>query len=109
MPHAVCSLTNVQSSSCSACNSGISLPGSATGAPGLSSIAWSHRHDSGNSCEASSENTLEYAWYCEGMLGFSDVCLGSATILQMYILLACDVLGLLICHGRNCAHAASGL
>jgi hypothetical protein len=38
----------------------MSFPGSAAGAPGFSSIVWSHGQDGGNLCEASSENTLEY-------------------------------------------------
>jgi hypothetical protein len=87
----------------------MSLPGSAVGAPGLSLITWSQGWDGGNSCDTSSENTLEYVWYCDGMFGFSDVCFGSVTILQMYILLVHSVLALLICHGRNRARAASGV
>jgi hypothetical protein len=63
VPLAICSFTNFQSSSCSACDNRISLPGSAVGVPGLSSIAWSHGHDGGNSCDASSENTLENVQY----------------------------------------------
>jgi hypothetical protein len=70
---------------------------------------WSYGCEGGNLCDASSENTLEYARYWEGMLGFSDMCLGSVTVLQMYILLACEVLGLWICCDRNCIRAASGV
>ena len=55
-----CSLTNLRSSASSGCESGISFPGNDAGAPGLSSMAWSQRCDGGNSCEASSLNTLEY-------------------------------------------------
>ena len=60
MPLAMCSFTKDQSSTSLAWDSGMSLPGSAASAPGLSSIAWSHGRDGGNSCDASSENTLEY-------------------------------------------------
>jgi hypothetical protein len=105
----MCSFTNLWSSSCSACDNGMSLPGSAAGVPGLSSITWSHGWDGGNLCDASSENTLEYAQYCDRMFGFSDVCFGSVTILQMYILSVRSVLALLICRGRKHAHVASGL
>ena len=70
----------------------MSLPGSAAGAPGLSSIAWSHGRDGGNSCEASSEKTLENEQYWLGMFGFLDVCVGSATSLQMYMVSARVVL-----------------
>ena len=55
-----CSLTNLRSSASSGWDSGMSFPGSDTGAPGLSSIAWSQMRDGGNSCDASSLNTLEY-------------------------------------------------
>ena len=55
-----CSLMNFRSSASSGCDSGISLPGSDAGAPGLSSIAWSQTRVGGNSCDASSLNTLEY-------------------------------------------------
>ena len=75
-----------QSSVSSAWDNGISLPGSATSAPGLSSIAWSHGWDGGNSCEASSENTLEYIWYGSGILELIGVSVGSATSLQMYMM-----------------------
>jgi hypothetical protein len=77
--------------------------------PGLSSIAWSQGRVGGNSCNASSKKTLEYVRYCDRMLGFSDVCLGLATILQMYILLVCIALALLTYRGRNRARAASEL
>ena len=60
MPLAMCSFMKDRSSTSSAWDSGMSLPGSAAGAPGLSSMAWSHGQDGGNLCEASSENTLEY-------------------------------------------------
>jgi hypothetical protein len=87
----------------------MSLPGSAAGAPGLSSIAWSHGRDGGNSCEASSEKTLENEQYWLGMFGFSDVCVGSVTSLQMYMVSARAALILLICRGINRARAASGV
>jgi hypothetical protein len=43
-----------------ACDKGISFPGSDTGAPGFSLIAWSHILDSGDLCDASLLNTREY-------------------------------------------------
>jgi len=55
-----CSLTNLCSSASSGCDNGISFPGNDTGAPGLSSMAWSQMRNGGNSCDASSLNTLEY-------------------------------------------------
>jgi hypothetical protein len=63
----------------------MSLPGSAASAPGFSSIAWSYGRDGGNSCEASSENTLEYIWYGAGIFELIGVSFGSATSLQMYM------------------------
>src|SRR5580693_4693062 len=105
----MCSFTNLRSSSCSAWDSGMSLPGSAAGAFGLSSIAWSHGRDGGNSCEASSEKTLENVQYWLGMFGFSDVCVGSATNLQMYMVSARAVLILLTCRGMKRARAVSGV
>jgi len=83
MPLAVCSFTNVWSSPCSAQESRISLPGSAAGAPGLSSITWSQGRDGGNLCEASSKNTLKYIQYCVGIFGLSGVFFRSAMILQI--------------------------
>jgi hypothetical protein len=65
--------------------------------------------EGGNLCDASSENTLEYMQYCRGMLGFSNVCFGLVTILQISILSVCKALGLLICRGKNLACVTSGL
>src|SRR6267142_4628866 len=81
-----CSFTNFRSSASSGCESGISFPGNDAGAPGLSSMAWSHRRDGGNLCEASSLNTLEYWRYCLGILSDSEgmgSSIGSITILPM--------------------------
>src|SRR6267142_4434973 len=81
-----CSLTNLHNLASSGCDSGISFPGSDAGAPGLSSIAWSQMHDRGNSCDASSLNTLEYWRYCSGILSSSagvDGLTGFITILPM--------------------------
>src|SRR5580693_7266172 len=105
----MCSFTNLRSSCCSAWDSGMSLPGSAAGAPGLSSIAWSHGRDGGNSCEASSEKTLENEQYWLGIFGYSDVCVGSVISLQMYMISARAGLILLICWGTNRARAVSGV
>jgi hypothetical protein len=63
----------------------MSFPGSAAGAPGFSSIAWFHGQEGGNSCEASSENTLEYIWYGSRMFELIGVSVGLATSLQMYM------------------------
>jgi hypothetical protein len=87
----------------------MSFPGSAAGAPGFSSIAWSHGRDGGNSCEASSENTLEYIWYGSGILELIGVSVGSVTSLQMYMVSLWVVWVLLIRRGRNRAHDASEL
>src|SRR6266850_567855 len=81
-----CSLTNLHSSASSGWDSGISFPGSDTGAPGLSSIAWSQTCDGGNSYDASSLNTLEYWRYSLGILSSSEgigCSTGSITILPM--------------------------
>jgi hypothetical protein len=87
----------------------MSLPGSAAGAPGLGSIVWSHERDGGNSCDTSSENTLEYIWYGAGMFESIGVSLGSTTILQIYIESFRIKWILLIYYGRNHARDASGL
>src|SRR5580693_2521741 len=105
----MCSFTKDRSSTSSACDSGMSFPGSAAGAPGFSSMAWSHGRDGGNSCEASSENTLEYIWYGSGMFELIGVSVGSVTILQMYMVSFQEVWILLIRHGRNRAWDASEL
>jgi hypothetical protein len=63
----------------------MSFPGSEASVPGFNSIAWSHGRDGGNSCEASSENTLEYIWYGPGMFELIGVSVRSVTILQMYM------------------------
>jgi hypothetical protein len=107
VPLAMCSFTKDQSSTSSAWDSGMSLPGSVAGAPGLSSMAWSHGWDRGNSCDASSENTLEYIWYGSGILKSIGVSFGLATSLQMYIVLLLVVWILLIRHGRNRARDVS--
>ena len=59
---------NFCSSLSSACNRGISFPGTDAGAPGFSSMMWSHILDGRNSCNASSLNTWEYLPYYGGIL-----------------------------------------
>ena len=59
---------NFCSSLSSACDKGISFPGSDARAPVFSLIAWSHILNGGNSCDASLLNTREYLWYCGGIL-----------------------------------------
>ena len=81
-----CSLTNLRSLASSGWDSGMSFLGSDAGAPGLSSMAWSQTHDGGNSCDASSLNTLEYWRYCSDILSSSegvDCSMGSIMILPM--------------------------
>jgi hypothetical protein len=86
VPCFMCSTMNLCSSSCSAWDSGISLPGSAAGALGLSLMAWSQMRDGGNSCDASSKNTLEYCRWCPGMLVSVGVSLGLIITLPIYSL-----------------------
>jgi hypothetical protein len=62
--------------------------------------------DSGNSCDASFENTLEYWQYCGGMFRSSGAFLVLGMIRQMYSLFALIVLGLLVRCGRNHAQVA---
>jgi len=84
VPLSKCSLTNLRNSVSSGWDSGISLPGSDAGTPGLSSMAWSHSRVGGNLCDASSLNTLLYCWYCAGiLLRSSGVLVGSITIRPM--------------------------
>jgi hypothetical protein len=59
---------NFCSSLSSTCYKGISFPGRDAGAPGFSSIVWSHILDGGNSCDASLLNTWEYLQYWGGIL-----------------------------------------
>jgi hypothetical protein len=106
---AMCSFMKDRSSTSSACDNGISFPGSAAGAPGFNSMAWSHSRDGGNSCEASSENTLEYIWYGSGMFELIGVSFGLVTSLQMYMMSFCFVWILLIQRGMNRARDVSGL
>jgi hypothetical protein len=101
VPLAVCSFTKDRSSINSACDNGISLPGSATGAPGLSSMAWSHGQEGGNPCDASSENTLEYIWYGAGIFELIGVALELSTSLQMYTVSSVVERAELVCCGRN--------
>ena len=108
VPCLVCSTTNLCSSSCSACDSSMSLRGRAADALGLSSITWSQMCDGGNSCKASSENTLEYYWYCSGIFGSIRASLGLTASLPMYSVPLSSVLGLLTHQGRNHALDASG-
>jgi hypothetical protein len=87
----------------------MSFPGSAASVPGFNSIAWSYGWNGGNSCEASSENTLEYIWYGLGMLELIGVSFGSATSLQMYMVSLWITWVLLVQCGRNCARDVSEL
>ena len=111
VPLIKCSFMNFLSSPSSGCDNGISFPGRDAGAPGLSSIAWSQMHDGGNSCDASSLNTLEYWWYCSGILSCLErsVCsVGLITILPMKYQSCWQFLGWLICHGMNHAFIVLG-
>ena len=109
VPRLVCSTTNLCSSSCSACDSRMSLLGRAAGVLGLSPIAWSQTWDGGNLCDASSKNTLKYCWYYSGMFGSIGVSPGLMMSLPMYSMSVLGVLGLLSCWDRNCALDASGV
>jgi hypothetical protein len=77
------------------------LPGNDTGAFGLSSMAWSQICNGGNSCDMSSEKTLEYCWYCSGMFASGRLPLGLMITLPIYSLSLGVILGLLTCHGRK--------
>jgi hypothetical protein len=105
VPRVRCSLTNFLSTPSSVWLSGISLPGSAAGAPGLRSIVWSHGLNGGNSWDASSEKTLSNALYCCGIWVLESA-------VRMYsrpIHSAGDSLGMLVVLGRKRAFAASGV
>jgi hypothetical protein len=83
----------------------MSFPGSAAGAPGLRSIAWSQGLDGGNSWEASSEKMRSNIEYCGGIWGVE-------FMVRMYnrpILMACVVLGTFVVLKMNRAFAASGV
>ena len=100
-----CSLTNFLSTPSSVWLSSISLPGSATRAPGLWLIAWSHGLDGGNSWDASSEKTLSNALYCCGIWVLESA-------VRMYnrpIRSVEDSLGMLVVLGRKRAFVASGV
>ena len=66
-----CSSTNFRASSISACVSGRSRPGSVSGAPGRSSMAWSHTVCLGRRCDSCSENIFACLWYSGGIFGVS--------------------------------------
>jgi hypothetical protein len=68
-PLASCSLRNLSNPLSSSCVIGYTLHGSASGAFGLKSIAWSHGLEGGNRADSSSLNSLlnrsVYFWdYC---------------------------------------------
>ena len=69
------------------------------GAPGFSSIVWSHGHGGGNFLDSSSLNTLAYFLYWRGTM------LGGVWIVALPTIVW--VFGL-ICQGRKRALAASG-
>jgi hypothetical protein len=100
-----CSLTNLRSCSSSACDNGISLPGSAAGAPGLRSIAWSQGREGGNSCDASSEKTLSNCLYCGGIGSVGFV----ARMSSRPICIVRIGLGVLVVLSVKRAHPASGV
>jgi hypothetical protein len=85
--------------------SGISLPGSAAGAPGLRSIAWSHGLDGGNSWDASSEKTLSNVLYCWGIWGLESAIWTFSRLIHSVE----DSLGTLVVLGRKRAFAVSGV
>ena len=62
---------NFRASLISACVRGSNLPGSVSGAPGSSSIAWSHTVCLGRHCDSCSEKILACLWYSGGILGVS--------------------------------------
>ena len=68
-----CSSINLRASSISAWVRGNNLPGSVSGAPGSSLIAWSHTVCLGRRCDSCSEKILVCLWYSGGMGGFSAV------------------------------------
>ena len=69
--HFKCSSTNFRASSISACVRGNNLSGSVFGAPGSSSIAWSHTMCLGRCCDSCSKKILACLWYSGGMSGVS--------------------------------------
>ena len=65
-----CFCTNLCILPFSSCVSGSNLPGSVLGAPGSSSMAWSHMVDWGSLCDSASLNTLLCLWYSFGTVAF---------------------------------------
>ena len=74
--------------------------GRALGAPGFSSIVWSHNRAGGNSCEAVSLKTWVYFRYGVGTLGVSSFGL-LKMIHPISRVLVGDILGRLMVRGRN--------
>jgi hypothetical protein len=109
VPCVRCSLTILRVSSSSGWDSRISLAGMDAGAPGFSSIAWSHILAGGNSWEASSLKTLENWEYCSGTPGTVIVGSGSKMTRAMSIRSSWWLRGVLVVLGVNCALAASTL
>ena len=66
VPRCRCSAKNLSASLSSSCVRGRSCPGRVFGAPGRSSIAWSHTVCAGSRWEASSLKTLPCMWYSDG-------------------------------------------
>ena len=99
VPRSSCSFRNLLSSCCSDCDSRILRLMSVAGAPGFSSIAWSHGRGGGNFLDSSSLNTLVCFLYCGGMILGGVWIVVDPTIVWVFGL---------ICRGRNRALAASG-
>jgi hypothetical protein len=106
VPRSRCSLMIFLVSSCSSCVSGRSLPGRVAGAPGSSSIAWSHTENWGKRWDAASLKTFACRWYSCGTSGIGSGlgCFGGWIVtLPMKYCSHCIGLGMFRVRGVNTA------
>ena len=88
--------------------SGSNRPGKVLGAPGSSSMAWSHTVCLGSLWGSCSENIFACHWYYSGMLGCSSVVASLIITLPMKYWSFAMGQGLFMVRGENRAFFASG-
>ena len=83
-------------------------PGKVLGAPGSSSMAWSHTVCLGSRCDSCSEKILACHWYWLGMSGFSSTAVSPMVALPLKCQSFTSGCGLLIVRRENQARFAFG-
>ena len=103
-----CSSTNFFASAISSYVRGSRCPGKVLGAPGSSSMAWSHTVCLGSRCDSCSEKILACCWYWLGMSGFSSTAVSPMVALPIKYQFFTSGHGLLTVRGENLARFAFG-